>query len=136
MKIEKIWFEGDYIYGKSDEGHTYRQSLLWYPRLRKANDKSMRKSYSEKYLPPRFILVQKNGQKFCVMKKKSHIWGLLSDCCKQKGKRYGKKQAREDDYLPGLSTLVWQWKCFVGEEWKHHGKWCGKVLRLYPLGFK
>ena len=38
MKIEKIWFEGDYIYGKSDEGHTYRQSLLWYPRLRKASD--------------------------------------------------------------------------------------------------
>lgn len=38
MKIEKIWFEGDYIYGKSDEGQTYRQSLLWYPRLRKASD--------------------------------------------------------------------------------------------------
>lgn len=38
MKIEKIWFEGDYIYGKSDDGQTYRQSLLWYPRLRKASD--------------------------------------------------------------------------------------------------
>lgn len=38
MKIEKIWFEGDYIYGMGDDGKTYRQSLLWYKRLRDATD--------------------------------------------------------------------------------------------------
>lgn len=35
-KIEKIWFDGEYIYGLGDDGKTYRQSLLWYPHLRKA----------------------------------------------------------------------------------------------------
>lgn len=38
MRIEKIWFEGDYIYGLGDDGKTYRQSLLWYKRLRNATD--------------------------------------------------------------------------------------------------
>lgn len=38
MKIEKIWFDGDYLYGMGDDGRTYRQSLLWYQHLRRAND--------------------------------------------------------------------------------------------------
>ena len=37
MNIKKIWFDKDYIYGKSEEGLTFRQSLLWYPRLAKAS---------------------------------------------------------------------------------------------------
>lgn len=38
MKIERIWFDGDYLYGTGNDGKTYRQSLLWYPRLRESND--------------------------------------------------------------------------------------------------
>jgi hypothetical protein len=38
MKITKIWFENDYIYGEDENGNTYRQSLLWYKNLRKATD--------------------------------------------------------------------------------------------------
>lgn len=38
MKIEKIWFDGDYLYGMGDDGKTYRQSLLWYQQLRNASD--------------------------------------------------------------------------------------------------
>ena len=30
MKIVKIWFNGDYLYGQDESGKTYRQSLLWY----------------------------------------------------------------------------------------------------------
>ena len=36
MKIKKIWFDGDYLYGEG--GKTYRQSLLWYSRLREASE--------------------------------------------------------------------------------------------------
>ena len=36
--ISKIWFDEDWIYGLGDDGKTYRQSLLWYPRLKKASD--------------------------------------------------------------------------------------------------
>ena len=36
MKIIKIWFKGDYLYGEDDSGKTYRQSLLWYKKLRSA----------------------------------------------------------------------------------------------------
>ena len=38
MKIKKIWFDGDYLYGEGDDGKTYRQSLLWYSRLREASE--------------------------------------------------------------------------------------------------
>ena len=38
MKIIKIWFKGDYLYGEDDRGKTYRQSLLWYKKLRSATD--------------------------------------------------------------------------------------------------
>lgn len=37
MKIVKFWFDADYIYGKDEQGHEYRQSLLWYPKLRNAS---------------------------------------------------------------------------------------------------
>ena len=38
MKIKKIWFDADYIHGRDEEGKEYKQSLLWYPALRQAND--------------------------------------------------------------------------------------------------
>lgn len=37
MKIKKIWFDGDYIYGIDERNNTYRQSLLWYSKLRNAS---------------------------------------------------------------------------------------------------
>lgn len=37
MKIGKIWFSEDWLYGLGDDGRTYRQSLLWYKRLLKAD---------------------------------------------------------------------------------------------------
>ena len=36
-RIKEIWFEGDYLYGRDEEGKVRRQSLLWYPQLRKAS---------------------------------------------------------------------------------------------------
>lgn len=36
MKITRIWFDTDYIYGVDESGKEYRQSLLWYPNLRNA----------------------------------------------------------------------------------------------------
>lgn len=45
MKIEKIWFDGDYLYGCDESGKVYRQSLLWYPRLRNASEDA-RKDYT------------------------------------------------------------------------------------------
>lgn len=38
MKITRIWFDTDYIYGVDESGKEYRQSLLWYPNLRNATD--------------------------------------------------------------------------------------------------
>lgn len=43
MKIEKIWFDGDYLYGLGDNGKIYRQSLLWYQQLRNATDEERAK---------------------------------------------------------------------------------------------
>ena len=37
MKSKKIWFDGDYIYGMDERNNTYRQSLLWYSKLRNAS---------------------------------------------------------------------------------------------------
>lgn len=37
--ISKIWFDGDWLYGLGDDGKTYRQSLLWYKRLKAASPK-------------------------------------------------------------------------------------------------
>lgn len=36
MKIIKIWFDNDYLYGEDESGKTYRQSLLWYKKLKNA----------------------------------------------------------------------------------------------------
>lgn len=38
MTIKKIWFDDDYIYGKDENGKNYRQSLLWYPKLKEASE--------------------------------------------------------------------------------------------------
>lgn len=38
MKINKIWFDGEWLYGLGDDGDTYRQSLLWYKALAKASE--------------------------------------------------------------------------------------------------
>lgn len=38
MKIQKIWFDGDRIYGLTDDGRTLYQSLLYYRRLRDATE--------------------------------------------------------------------------------------------------
>ena len=38
MKITKIWFENDRIFGLTDTNQTVWQSLLYYKRLRNAND--------------------------------------------------------------------------------------------------
>ena len=37
MKIKEIWFDADYIYGRDEDGNEYKQSLLWYPKLRTAS---------------------------------------------------------------------------------------------------
>ena len=37
-RIEKIWFDGEWLYGLGDDGVTYRQSLLWYKRLMGASE--------------------------------------------------------------------------------------------------
>ena len=39
LTINKIWFDGDWLYGIGDDGKTYRQSLLWYKRLKYASPK-------------------------------------------------------------------------------------------------
>lgn len=38
MKITKIWFDNDRIYGLTDDGRTLWQSLLYYPRLSAATE--------------------------------------------------------------------------------------------------
>lgn len=48
MRIVKIWFDGDWLCGQDDNGTTYRQSLLWYKKLRKATDKE-RENYTFGY---------------------------------------------------------------------------------------
>ena len=47
MTIKELWFDADYIYGRDEEGKEYKQSLLWYPQLRQANDeKRMKYTFS------------------------------------------------------------------------------------------
>ena len=36
MKIVKIWFDDEHIFGVDENGKEYSQSLLWYPKLRTA----------------------------------------------------------------------------------------------------
>ncbi len=40
MKISKIWFADDRIYGETDDGRTLWQSLLYYRRLRNASSEA------------------------------------------------------------------------------------------------
>lgn len=42
MKIKEIWFDADYLYGRDEEGREYRQSLMWYPKLRAASAEERR----------------------------------------------------------------------------------------------
>lgn len=44
MKIKRIWFEDEWLYGLGDDGKTYRQSMLWYKKLLAASD-SERQDY-------------------------------------------------------------------------------------------
>ena len=41
MKIVEIWFDTDYLYGRDEQGHEYKQSLLWYPKLREATKEEL-----------------------------------------------------------------------------------------------
>ncbi len=45
MKISTIWFDGDQIYGRDENGNEYKQSLLWYPKLYAA-DNEQRNRYT------------------------------------------------------------------------------------------
>ncbi len=38
MRITEIWFEGEDLCGRDENGKVYRQSLLWYPPLQAATD--------------------------------------------------------------------------------------------------
>lgn len=42
MKIVEIWFDANYIYGKDEQGKEYKQSLLWYSKLREASEEERR----------------------------------------------------------------------------------------------
>lgn len=37
-KITKVWFDGEWLYGRGDDKLVYRQSLLWYKQLMNASD--------------------------------------------------------------------------------------------------
>ena len=43
MRIIDIWFDGDYICGRDEDGGVHRQCLLWYPRLRAAGREDRQK---------------------------------------------------------------------------------------------
>ena len=43
MKIVRVWFDKDYVYGVDNNGKEYRQSLLWYPHLLSANEEERMK---------------------------------------------------------------------------------------------
>ena len=36
MKIEKVWFENDYVFIKTDVGHIVGNPLCWFPVLKNA----------------------------------------------------------------------------------------------------
>ena len=38
MKITKIWFEGEHLWGEDENGRVYSQSLLWYSKLKEADE--------------------------------------------------------------------------------------------------
>ena len=38
MVIREIWFEGESLFGRSEDNRVYKQSLLWYPELFDASE--------------------------------------------------------------------------------------------------
>ena len=38
MKITKIWFDNEHLVGEDENGNVYKQSLLWYQKLKEASD--------------------------------------------------------------------------------------------------
>ena len=38
MKITKIWFDGEHLVGEDENGIVYKQSLLWYQKLKDASE--------------------------------------------------------------------------------------------------
>lgn len=40
MKIKKIWYDAEHIYGRDEKRDEYSQSFLWHPKLRTATDLS------------------------------------------------------------------------------------------------
>ena len=38
MRITKIWFDDEHLVGEDENGNVYKQSLLWYPRLKDASE--------------------------------------------------------------------------------------------------
>ena len=47
--MKKIWFDSEYIYAETEDGRVMRQSLLWYPALKEANEEQ-RNDYIKKAL--------------------------------------------------------------------------------------
>lgn len=45
MKITKIWFDYEHLIGEDEDGNVYKQSLLWYQKLKDASDEE-RKAFS------------------------------------------------------------------------------------------
>ncbi len=45
MKITKIWFDDEHLIGEDEDGNVYKQSLLWYQKLKDASDEK-RKAFS------------------------------------------------------------------------------------------
>ena len=39
MKIKKIWFDDEHLVGEDENGNVYKQSLLWYQKLKDATEK-------------------------------------------------------------------------------------------------
>lgn len=37
MRITKIWFDDEHLYGEDENGMVFHQSLLWYPKLKEAS---------------------------------------------------------------------------------------------------
>lgn len=38
MKITKIWFDDEHLVGEDESGNVYKQSLLWYQKLKDASE--------------------------------------------------------------------------------------------------
>ncbi|MDR2805266.1 MAG: DUF2442 domain-containing protein [Dysgonamonadaceae bacterium] len=53
MKIQKLWFADEKIFIRTDSGQELWQSLLWYPRLKRATvEQRMKYEYDETGFAP------------------------------------------------------------------------------------